>query len=193
MLLFLLGLVLFLGIHSVRVVAPERRAAFIAERGHGAWKGLYSVASIVGFVLLVWGYGQWRLSAPILYTPPVWMSHVTLLLMVPAMILVVASQLPAGRIKAAVKHPMLLAVKIWALAHLLANGDLASLLLFLAFLAWAVIVRISEKRRLQAGITTPVVAGSARNDAIAIVIGLVLYLLFVWKLHAWLIGVSPIA
>jgi uncharacterized membrane protein len=192
MLLMILGLVLFLGVHSTRIVAPETRARFIAERGEGIWKGLYTVASIIGFVILVWGYGQARATAPILYTPPVWMSHITLLLMVPAMILLVASQGPAGRIKAAVKHPMLLAVKIWALAHLLANGDLASLILFLAFLAWAIADRISEKKRLRAGITQPVVAVSSRADAIAVVGGLILYGLFVWRLHLWLIGVSPI-
>lgn len=192
MLLMIFGLVLFLGVHSARIAAPEARARFIAERGEGTWKGLYTVASIIGFVILVWGYGQARMTAPILYTPPVWMSHITLVLMVPAMILLVASQGPAGRIKAAVKHPMLLAVKIWALAHLLANGDLASLILFLAFLAWAVADRISEKKRLQAGITKPVVAVSSRADVIAVVGGLVLYVLFVWRLHLWLIGVAPI-
>ncbi len=192
MLLMILGLILFLGVHSSRIVAPAARARFIAERGEGTWKGLYTVASIIGFVILVWGYGQARMTAPILYTPPVWMSHITLLLMIPAMILLVASQGPAGRIKAAVQHPMLLAVKIWALSHLLANGDLASLILFLAFLAWAVADRISEKKRLRAGITKPVVAVSPRADVIAVVGGLVLYALFVWRLHLWLIGVAPI-
>lgn len=192
MLLMIVGLILFLGIHSARIVAPEARARFIAERGEGAWKGLYTVVSLIGFVILVWGYGQARMTAPILYTPPVWMSHITLLLMIPAMILLAASQGPSGRIKAAVKHPMLLAVKIWALAHLLANGDLASLILFLAFLAWAVADRISEKKRLRAGITMPAVAVSSRADVIAVVGGLVLYVLFVWRLHLWLIGVAPI-
>lgn len=192
MLLLILGIAIFLGVHSVRIVAPEFRERVIAERGEGAWKGLYSLASIVGFVLLVWGFYLTRGTAPIIYTPPVWTRHIALLLMVPAMILIVASQLPAGRIKAAAKHPMLLAVKIWALAHLLANGDLASLILFLSFLGWAVADRISEKRRLRAGLTKLPVAASARNDVIAVVVGLLLYVLFVWKLHYWLIGVYPI-
>jgi uncharacterized membrane protein len=193
MIWLILGIVVFLGMHSVRIVAPHMRARIIAKRGEGAWKGIYTIVSLAGFVLLVWGYGQARAVSPVLYNPPFWMSHVTLLLMVPAMIFLVASQVPAGRIKAAVKHPMLLAVKIWALAHLLANGDVASLILFLSFLGWAVADRISEKRRLQAGITRPVVAGSPRNDAIAIVVGLVLYILFVWRLHEWLIGVPPLS
>lgn len=193
MLLLILGLVIFLGIHSVRIAKPDFRADFIARRGEGAWKGLYTVVSIVGFVILVWGYGMARQTAPILYTPPAWMSHITLLLMIPAMIFLVAAYVPAGKIKAALKHPMLVAVKIWALAHLLANGDLASLILFVSFLAWAVADRISEKRRLRAGETRLPVAGPAKNDAIAVGAGLVLYVLFVWQLHLWLIGVAPIA
>ncbi|WP_099865242.1 NnrU family protein [Pararhizobium haloflavum] len=193
MLILILGIVLFLGVHSVRIAAPDYRARFIAERGEGAWKGLYTVVSVIGLALIVWGFGMARQTAPILYAPPAFMAHLALLLMIPAMVFLAASQVPAGRIKAAVKHPMLLAVKIWALAHLLANGDLASLILFLSFLAWAVADRISEKRRLRAGETRAVVAGPARNDIIAVGVGLVLYLLFVWKLHAWLIGVAPIA
>lgn len=192
MIWLILGIVIFLGAHSVRILRPGLRSGFVAKHGEGRWKGLYTLVSIVGFVLLVWGYGQARQTAPILYTPPVWMTHLTLLLMIPAMVLIVASQLPAGRIKVATKHPMLLAVKIWAFSHLLANGDLASLILFLSFLAWAVADRISEKRRLQAGETKPAVARSPRSDAIAVIVGLALYLLFVWKVHLWLIGVDPL-
>ena len=193
MLWLIIGIVLFLGIHSLRVAAPHYRRDFIARHGKGAWMGLYSVLSLIGFVLLVWGYGEARQVAPVLYAPPLWMSHIVLLLMIPTMIFLVASLVPAGRIKAAVKHPMLLAVKIWAFAHLMANGDLASLILFLSFLGWAVLVRISEKRRLKAGETRLPVAGPARNDVIEVAAGLVLYQLFVWKMHLWLIGVAPIA
>lgn len=193
MAVLILGIAIFLGVHSIRIVAPQARSRFIASRGEGPWKGLYSAASLVGLVLVVWGFAMARGSAPILYSPPIWTRHLALLLMVPAMILLVASQLPAGRIKAAVKHPMLLAVKIWALAHLVANGDLASLILFASFLLWAVADRISEKRRLRAGETASVVAVSGRSDAIAVGFGVILYLLFVWKLHVWLIGVAPLA
>jgi uncharacterized membrane protein len=192
MIWLVIGLVLFLGIHSVRIVAPELRQAQIDSRGMSAWKGIYSVAAIIGFVILVWGYGQARLDPVVFWIAPAWMSHLVALLMIFVMILLVASQLPAGRIKAAVKHPMLLAVKIWALAHLLVNGDLASILLFGSFLAWAVVDRISEKRRLRAGLTTNPVAGPLKWDVISIVGGLVVYVLFLVWLHRLLIGVPPI-
>lgn len=192
MIWLILGLVLFLGIHSVRIVAPEFRQAQIDQRGLNAWKGIYTVISIVGFVILVWGYGIARQDPVVFFVAPAWMSHVVALLMLPVMILLVASQVPAGRIKAAVKHPMLLGVKIWALAHLLVNGDLASVLLFGGFLAWAVVDRISEKKRLQAGLTSNPVAGPLKWDIIAVVGGLVLYVLFVVVLHKLLIGVPPI-
>jgi uncharacterized membrane protein len=187
MLVLILGLVIFLGVHSVRIVAPQVREARVSASGLGAWKGIYTIVSLVGFVLIVWGYGMARQTAPILYEPPAALKHVAVLLMLFAMIALAAFMLPAGRIKAALKHPMLVAVKIWALAHLLANGDLASLVLFLAFLAWAVADRISVKRR---GAPVPV-AGPPVWDAAALGLGLVLFLLFVWRLHVWLIGVSP--
>ncbi len=192
MLWLIVGLVLFLGIHSIRIAAPALRQAQIDQRGLNAWKGIYSVISLIGFVILVWGYGIARQDPVIFWVAPAWMSHVVALFMIPVMILLVASQLPAGRIKAAVKHPMLLAVKIWALVHLLVNGDLASVVLFGAFLAWAVADRISEKKRLQAGLTRNPVAGPVKWDVIAIVGGLVAYVLFVLYLHEWLIGVRPI-
>ncbi|WP_420408530.1 NnrU family protein [Hoeflea sp.] len=186
------GLVLFLGIHSVRIVAPDFRQSQIDARGISAWKGIYAVVAIIGFVVLVWGYGQARLDPVVFWVAPAWMSHVVALLMIFVMILLVASQVPAGKIKAAVKHPMLLAVKIWALAHLLVNGDLASIVLFGSFLAWAVVDRISEKRRLRAGLTTNPVAGPLKWDIVSIAGGLVAYVLFVVWLHRLLIGVPPI-
>ncbi len=192
MLIMILGIIVFLGIHSVRIVAPEWRLAKMEQWGENTWKGLYSVISLVGFVLLVWGYGMARPDAPILYEPPAWMKHIAELLMLFAFIFLGAYIARPGRMKPALKHPMLIAIKTWALAHLLANGDLASLILFLSFLAWAVADRIAIKRQERAGLAAPyIVAGPASNDIIAIVIGVVLYGLFVWKLHELLIGVPP--
>jgi len=192
MIWLIVGLVLFLGVHSVRIAAPGFRQAQIDRLGLNAWKGIYSLAAIIGFAILVWGYGIARQDPVVFWVAPAWMSHVVALFMLPVMILLVASQVPAGRIKAAVKHPMLLGVKIWALVHLLVNGDLASVLLFGGFLVWAVVDRISEKKRLRAGITSNPVAGPLKWDIIDVVGGLVLYVLFVTVLHEWLIGVPPI-
>lgn len=192
MLVMIIGIIVFLGIHSVRIVAPRWRLAKMEEWGEGKWKGLYSVVSIVGLALLIWGFGMARLEAPILYEPPVWMKHITLLLMLFAFIFLGVFIAPPGRMKPALKHPMLIAIKTWALAHLLANGDLASLILFLSFLAWAVFDRIALKRQARAGLApTAITPGPVTNDVIAVLIGLVLYGLFIWKLHAVLIGVSP--
>jgi uncharacterized membrane protein len=183
-----IGLVLLLGVHSVRIAVPAWRDRRIAAMGEGPWKGLYSLVSIVGFVLLVWGYGLARPEAPILYEPPLWMKHVTALLMVFAFVSLAIYAAPAGRLKPVLKHPMLVAIKLWALAHLLANGDLASVLLFGAFLVWAVFDRVSVKRR-----AAPIpAAGPVLNDVIAIVGGLIVYVLFVWRLHEWLFGVMPL-
>lgn len=192
MLIMILGIIVFLGIHSVRIVVPEWRLAKMEQWGENTWKGLYSVVSLVGFVLLVWGYGMARPDAPILYEPPAWMKHIAELLMLFAFIFLGVYIARPGRMKPALKHPMLIAIKTWALAHLLANGDLASLILFLSFLAWAVADRIAIKRQERAGLAAPyIVPGPASNDIIAIVIGVVLYGLFVWKLHELLIGVPP--
>ena len=188
MTLLIIGLVLFLGIHSVSVAAPAWRDAQVAARGEPAWKGIYSVVSAVGLGLLIYGYGLARQSPVVLYTPPAALRHVALLLMLPVFPLLLAAYLP-GRIKTAAKHPMLLAVKIWALAYLLANGNLADVLLFGGFLAWAVADRISMKRR----IARPMPGGPARpaNDLIAVAGGLALYAATVLVGHQWLIGVSP--
>ena len=189
MTLFLVGLVLFLGIHSVAIVAPAWRDAQ-AARNPGAWKGIYSVISIAGFALLIYGYGLARQSPVVVWTPPTAMRHIALLLMVPVFPLLLAAYLP-GRIKAAAKHPMLLAVKFWALAHLLSNGMLVDLILFGAFLAWAVLDRIAVGRRAVPR-AIPGAPASALNDVIALGGGLALYLLFVLWAHRWLIGVAPL-
>ena len=187
--MLIIGLVLFLGIHTVSIVAPQWREAQVARLGEGPWKGVYSVVSAIGFGLLIYGYGAARQSPVVLYTPPTALRHVALLLMLPVFPLLVAAYVP-GRIKAMAKHPMLLATKFWALAHLLANGTLADVLLFGGFLAWAVADRISVKRRP----ARPIPGAPPRpyNDVIVVVVGLALYALFVMGAHRWLFGVSPL-
>ncbi|MDO9252077.1 NnrU family protein [Hydrogenophaga sp.] len=190
------GLVLFLGVHSVAIVSPGGRNRLAAQLGENAFKGLYSLASFAGLGLIVWGYGVARETPVFLYALPGGFRHLAALLMLPMFVLLLAAYLP-GRIKTAAKHPMLLAVKLWALAHLLAQsvtgGTLADVLLFGGFLAWAVADRISLKRRAAAGALRPVPAlpASGANDAIALVGGLALYALFVFWAHAWLFGVRP--
>nr|WP_255561573.1 NnrU family protein [Pseudohoeflea sp. DP4N28-3] len=190
--ILILGLVIFLGIHSVRIAASDFRDAQVAKLGEGPWKAVYSVIALVGLVLIVWGYGMARMNPVVLWVAPLWMSHVTALLMLVSIILLVVSQFPPGRIKAAVKHPMLLAVKIWAPAHLLVNGDLASLLLFGGFLVWAVLDRIAVKRRVRAGEAVEPRPGPVRWDVISVAVGVLVYLAFVLFLHEWLFGVAPI-
>ncbi|CAN7429685.1 NnrU family protein [Pararhizobium sp. LjRoot255] len=192
MTLLLLGIVIFLGMHLVRVVAPGLRASVIERQGKGAWMGIYAVISLVGLLLIIYGFGEARAVTGMLYNPPVFLKHISLLLMLLAFICLAAGFLPAGRIAVAVKHPQILSIKIWALAHLLANGETSSVLLFGSFLAWAVILRISLKRRQRAGEKVLPVFRSASNDLLAVIIGVVVYGLFVWKLHEWLIGVAPI-
>ena len=190
MLLFIVGLVIFLGVHSVGIVAPAWREAQIARLGERAWKGLYSVVSIIGFALLVYGYGLARQSPVVLYTPPTMLRHIALALMLPVFPLFLAAYLP-GRIKTAAKHPMLLSVKIWATAHLLANGTLIDVLLFGSFLAWAVLGRIAAKRRTVPR-AVPGAPPSTFNDVIAVVGGLGVYAAFLMGVHLWMIGVSPL-
>ena len=191
-----LGLVLFLGVHSIAIISPDGRNRLAAQLGENAFKGLYSLASFAGLALIVWGYGVARETPVLLYALPGGFRHLAALLMLPVFVLLLAAYLP-GRIKTAAKHPMLLAVKLWALAHLLAQsvtgGTLADVLLFGGFLAWAVADRISLKRRALAGALRPVPAlpAGGANDAIALVGGLALYALFVFWAHAWLFGVRP--
>jgi len=189
MLKLVAGLVIFFGVHSTRIVAPLWRERMVARFGPAGWRALYSVASLAGFVLIVSGYAAARLEPVVLYHPPFWLRHVTALLMLPVFPLLLAAYLP-GRIKAAVKHPMLAATKAWALAHLLANGSVADVLLFGGFLAWAVIDRVSAGRRPQPAPQD--LKGPVRNDVIAVVGGLLLYALFVAWAHAWLFGVRPV-
>jgi len=184
------GLVVFLGVHSVSIVASGWRERMLARMGERPWKSIYSLLSLVGFVLIIYGYGVARRDPVVLYSPPYWMRHLTVLLMLPVFPALISSYFP-GRIKATLKHPMLVAVKLWAVAHLLSNGMLADVLLFGAFLAWAVFDRISMKWRPEHVRRTapprPV------NDVIATVVGLALYAIFLFWLHAKLFGVYPLA
>ena len=192
MIVFIVGLFLFLGIHSASIVAPGWRNAQAARRGEGAWKGIYSIVSAAGLVLLVVGYGMARREPVVLYTPPVALRHLALLIMVPVFPLLFAAYLP-GRIRSAAKHPFLLATKLWATAHLLANGTLVDVLLFGGFLVWAVADRISVKRRSVAEAhDAPAPPPRAMNDAITLVGGLATYVVIVFWAHRWLIGVSPL-
>jgi uncharacterized membrane protein len=185
----IVGLLLFFGVHSIGIVAPAWRDRTAARLGDPTWKALYSVASVIGFVLLVQGYGLARLDPTVLYAPPPWMRHVAALLMLPVFPLLLAAYLP-GRIKTAVKHPMLTATKAWALAHLLVNGTVADVLLFGGFLAWAVADRIAVGKRA-AQRRNPGAPPSGLNDVIAVIGGLALYVVFVAWAHQRFIGVPP--
>lgn len=184
------GLVLFLGSHSVRIFADDWRAAQVARLGERKWKGLYSAVALAGFVLLVWGYGQARMDPVVLWSPPVWTRHLASLLLVPAFVLVVAGNLRGTRIKAAVGHPMVLGTKLWAFAHLIANGTLADVVLFGAFLAWAIADYASARKRDRA-VGTVYPAGSAARNALAVVVGVAAWAAFGVWLHGPLIGVRP--
>jgi len=190
MALLILGLVLSLGTHAF-TMAREPRAALVARLGEGPYKGLYSLLSVAGVVLIAIGFGRYRAAEYIpVWEPPVWTRHLALLLVWPAFVMFVAPYFP-GRIKRTLKHPMLAGVKLWAAAHLLANGDLGSMLLFGSILAWAVMARISAKRRDEVRdhggpVTFP---AGPKNDLIAVAIGTAVWLAFLLRLHAWLIGV----
>jgi uncharacterized membrane protein len=190
MIILILGLVLFLGPHSVRIFAEDWRARRIAGLGALKWKGLYSIVSGVGLVLIIYGYGLARAQPVVLWAPPVWARHLAGLLTLVAFILLVAAYVPRNHIKARIGHPMLLAVKVWAFAHLLANGTLNALVLFGAFFAWAVIDFIVARRRDRAaGTVYP--PGTPARDVVTVAVGIVAWAVFAFALHAWWIGVSP--
>lgn len=190
MIYLLLGLIVLFGVHAVSL-ARGFRAAAIDHMGEVAYKTVYSILSLLGLALIVYGYGIYRASGYIpVWNPPVFLRHIALLLMLPSMILLVAAYAPASRIKAAVKHPMLNAVKLWALAHLLANGDLGSIVLFVALLAYAVVDRIAVKRR---GDAPPPAPQGWTGDAVALVGGTAFYVVFAFWLHPILIGVPVVS
>jgi uncharacterized membrane protein len=190
MTLLILGLLLFLGVHSVRIVAEPWRRRMLARLGEGPWKGLYSVLSLVGFVMLIWGYGQARLAPIVLWETPVWTRHLASLLVLLAFVLLAAAYVPGNSLKARLHHPMVLAIKLWALAHLLANNTLADLLLFGGFLLWAVLdFRAARARDRADGTLYP--TGSAAKTALAVVVGLAAWAVFAFWAHRALFGVSP--
>ncbi|WP_426434234.1 NnrU family protein [Bradyrhizobium genosp. P] len=187
LLVMILGLVLFLGVH-VLTTRRELRASLVNAMGEGAYKGVYSLVSVAGLALIVWGFAHYRATGWIdVWTPPTAFKHITVALMLPAVILVTASYI-RGRIYTTLKHPMLAGVKLWAAAHLLANGDLGSIILFGSFLGWAVYDRISLKRRADAG-APPIPVGGLTNDLIAIAVGVVAYLALAFAFHPVVIGV----
>ncbi|MET0858029.1 MAG: NnrU family protein [Telluria sp.] len=186
----IIGLVIFLGVHSVRIVADDWRRQQIARLGENKWKIGYSLMSAVGLALIIWGYGVAREAPVVLWNPPVGMRHLAALLTLVAFILLAATYVPRNQIKARLHHPMVLGVKAWALAHLLANGTVADVLLFGAFLAWAVMSFIAARRRDRAaGTTYP--AGAMSGTLIAVVVGVVAWVAFAFWLHGPLIGVRP--
>lgn len=191
MLYLVLGLVVFLGVHSVRIVADDWRTQTRARMGEGAWKGLYSLASAVGLALVVWGYGLARQQPVALWVPPVGMRHAAALLTLLAFFLLAAAYVPRNAIKARLHHPMVLGVKVWALAHLLSNGNLADVVLFGAFLLWAVLsFRAARQRDRVQG--TVYAAGTTAGTIATVVVGGVAWAAFALWGHAWLIGVAPL-
>jgi uncharacterized membrane protein len=189
MMLLILGLLIFFATHSLRIFAEGWRAARIARMGERAWKGVYALLSLLGFALMVWGYSETR-GAPELWHPPLWTRHLAGLLTLPAFVLLVAAYVPRTRIKAAIGHPMVMGVMLWALAHVMSNGRAGDLLLFGAFLVWAFVDYLAARRRDRLS-GTLYVTGPLARDAAALVIGVTAWALFAKWGHAWLIGVAP--
>ena len=185
------GIALFVGAHSVRLVAPDWRARFIATHGENTWKGIYSVLSLAGLVLMIYGFGLSRADPVFLWSPPVWTRHLALPLTLLAFILFAAAYVIPNPIKHKIGHPMYAGLKLWALAHLMANGRLGDVLLFSTLLIWAIAgFTISRRRDRLAGVSHPV--GGARNTVAVVVIGCAMWALFAFWLHRLVIGVPPI-
>jgi uncharacterized membrane protein len=189
--ILVLGLAVFLVPH-IFTAFRDARQAMIVRLGEGAYKGIYSLVSLIGLILIVYGYARYRSTGWIdVWYPPAWTRHVAVALVWPAMVCIAAAYVP-GRIKTTLKHPMLIGIKLWALAHLVSNGDLGSIVLFGSLLGYAVFDRISLKRRTDPG-GPPIPVGGARNDVIAVIAGTVLYLLLGWLFHPYVIGVPAFA
>ena len=192
MMILVLGLLLFLGVHSIRIFADGWRSAQVARLGAGPWKGMYAATSLVGFALIVWGFGLARAEPVVIWSPPVWTRHLALLLMLLSMILLVAAYIPGNRLKAKIGHPMLAATKTWAVAHLLANGNLVDVVLFGAFLAWSIAGFVSSRRRDRAaGISYPSL-GIGR-DLLTLALGIAVWAVLAFYAHVRLFGVNPLA
>ena len=191
MLTMITGLILFLGTHSVRIFANDWRSRQISQRGEYLWKGLYSIISIIGFVLIINGYAETRMAPQVIWLPPQWLKHTVAFLMLPTFVLIAATYISGTKIKSLSGHPMAASVKLWAFAHLLANGNLADIVLFGSFTLWAIFdYRASRRRDKKAG--TRYTASGIGRDLIAVTIGIILWIAFVMYLHEWLIGVKPI-
>lgn len=191
MLVLILGLVLFLGMHSLRIFADGWRTRQIARLGLMPWKGLYSLVAIAGFVLICWGFVLARHHPVLLYVPPMWLIRLNALFTLAAFVLLAAARVPRNGIKARLHHPQVLAVKTWAFGHLLAIGMLRDVVLFGAFLLWAIVLYAASRRRdRREGTTYP--PGTFKGTLIAIVAGVVAWALFAFWLHALLIGVKPV-
>ncbi|MDD5325113.1 MAG: NnrU family protein [Polaromonas sp.] len=188
--MLILGLVLFLGVHSTRIVADGWRTAMIGRLGSAPWKGLYALLSVAGLVLLVWGFGLARQPPVVLWVPPLAMRHVAALLTLIAFILLAATYVPRNAIRARLHHPMVAAVQVWAVAHLLANGNLADVVLFGSFLVWSILSFRAARARDRAAGTT-YAAGAASGTALTVVVGAVAWVVFAFWAHAALIGVRP--
>lgn len=190
MLFLICGLVLFLGCHSLRIGPASLRDGLLQRLGAGGFKGLYSIVSLIGFALIIWGYGQARLTPTPVWLPPVATRHIAILLMLPALILMVAAYVPGNVLKAKLHHPMVLSVKVWALAHLLSNGNLADILLFGSFLIWAVFNFRAARQRDRAN---PTEAGASKPLALilTLVLGTGAWAALIMGGHRLLIGVSP--
>ena len=191
MLYLIVGLVLFLGTHSLRIVAEDWRTSTVARLGENTFKGVYSLVSIAGFALIVWGFSVARETPVVLWVPPVGMRHAASLLTLIAFVLLAAAYVPANAIKARFHHPMVLAVKTWALAHLLANGNVAHMVLFGSFLVWGVACFIAARRRDRAQ-NTRYAAGTAKGTVTTVVVGVAVWAVFALWLHGLLIGIRPL-
>ena len=190
MTVLILGLLIFLGAHSTRIFANDWRNAQLARLGEGKWKGIYSLVSLAGFALIVWGFGLARQVPVVLWSPPVALRHVTALLTLIALVLLAAAYVPRNSIKSRLHHPMVLAVKTWAFAHLLANGRLADLVLFGAFLAWAIACYAAARKRDRAA-GTQYAPGSAGATVATVVAGAAIWALISFWAHGLLFGVRP--
>jgi uncharacterized membrane protein len=190
MIYLIAGLLIFLGAHSVRIFADSWRTRVIAQMGEKPFKGIYSLVSLFGFVLLIWGFGMARETPIVIWNPPVAMRHLAALLTLFAFVFLASAHGPANAIKARVHHPMVVAVKTWALAHLLANGTLAHMVLFGAFLIWAVLDFIASRKRDRVN-NTPYPAGTKQGTLLAVIVGVVTWAVFAFWLHGLLIGVKP--
>ena len=187
-----LGLLLFLGVHSVRIFADDWRQKRLDTLGEAAWKGTYSLVSIAGFALIVWGYGVARQAPVVLWVPPVGLRHAASLLTLASFVLLAATYVPGNALKAKLKHPMVLGIKLWALAHLLSNGNLADVLLFGSFLVWAILSFRAARLRDAAAVVKAEITHSPASRTIATLVGgVVAWVVFALWAHGPLIGVRP--